>query len=115
MSRHRALERLQAHSRAQIPRAAVKWLAAARAPLEKLTKAALNGAVTDAEFRAMVERFSKELPGLLEKMDHEALAEPLEQAMGAAMANGLAERQKILRQKTAFRPQNRKKSLNHRP
>ena len=85
-------EKLMAATRAKIPEAAVKWLAAARSPLEKLTMAALSGEVTDEEFRAMVKKFSKSLPGLLPKMDHAAIADLMEQGMGAAMANGIAAR-----------------------
>ena len=35
MNRFRELEKLQAATRAELPRVAVAWLAAARAPLEK--------------------------------------------------------------------------------
>ena len=92
MNRYRELEKLQAATRAELPRVAVAWLAAARKPLEKLTMAALNPAITDAEFETMVEKFSKSLPGLMQTLDHDALAELMENSMGAAMANGIVQR-----------------------
>ena len=93
MNRYRELEKLQAATRAELPRAAVAWLAAARTPLETLTMAALNPSITDADFLAMVEKFSAALPGLMEKMDHSAIATLMENAMGASMANGIAQRE----------------------
>lgn len=92
MKRFSTLAKLQAATRAAIPGAAVAWLAALRQPLEKLTMAAMDPALTDAEFSAMVETFSASLPGLLEAMDHDALAKLMEDGMGAAMANGIAAR-----------------------
>lgn len=92
MNRFRDLEKLQAATRAELPRAAVAWLAAARTPLEVLTMAAMDPAITDADFRAMVEEFAAALPGLMEKMDHSAIAGLMENAMGASMANGIAQR-----------------------
>lgn len=83
---------------------AVKWLAAARTPLEKLTMAALNAEVSDAEFVAMVEAFSKSLPKLLEKMDHGPCQKLMEESMGAAMANGVAARMETLPVKKAKLP-----------
>lgn len=92
MKRYRDLEKLQATVRAEIPTVAIDWLAAVRKEMEKLTKAALSGDVSDAEFRGLVEETSKRLPKLLKKMDHDALAKLMETSMGAAMANGLAAR-----------------------
>jgi hypothetical protein len=93
MNRFRQLETLQAATRGRIPGVAVSWLAAARAPLEKLTTAALDPAITDAEFLALVKSFSESLPSLLDTMDHESLASLMEESMGAAMANGISQRQ----------------------
>lgn len=101
--RYRDLERLQAAARKQIPAAALAWLAAARAPLEELTTAALSGQVSDADFREMVERFAAKLPELFDQLDHNALATLMETTMGAAMANGIAERHKTSRLKTQDR------------
>jgi hypothetical protein len=91
-ARHKTGEKLMAATRAEIPRAAVKWLAAVREPLEILTMAAVSPDVSDDQFVELVEAFSESLPGLLGKMDHEALAELMEGSMGAAMANGLTAR-----------------------
>jgi hypothetical protein len=88
-ARHKTGEKLMAATRAEIPRAAVKWLAAVREPLEILTMAAVSPDVSDEQFAELVEAFSESLPGLLGKMDHAALAELMEGSMGAAMANGL--------------------------
>ena len=81
-----------AASREKIPKVAVRWLEAVRLPLETLTMAALSPEVSDDTFLQMVEDFSASLPGLLETMDHSALAGLIEGSMGAAMANGMVAR-----------------------
>lgn len=70
----------------------MRWLEAVRLPLETLTMAALSPEVSDDIFLQMVEDFSASLPGLLETMDHSALAGLIEGSMGAAMANGMVAR-----------------------
>ena len=92
-TRFRDAEKLAATVREELPSVAIVWLAAVRQEMEKLTQAALSGEVSDAEFRALVEATSQRLPELLEEMDHDALAELMEEGMGAAMGNGLAARQ----------------------
>jgi hypothetical protein len=92
MKRYRDLEKLQETVRADIPAVAISWLAAVRKEMEQLTKAALSGEVSDEEFRALVEKTSKRLPELLDEMNHEALADLMESGMGAAAANGIAQR-----------------------
>lgn len=92
MNRFRQFEKLSEQVRAQLPGVAVPWLAAVRGPLEALTTAALDPGVTDPEFRAMVEEFAARLPELLDEMEHDALGNLLEGAMGAAAANGLTAR-----------------------
>ena len=62
--------------------------------------AAVDGKVSDAEFLKLVEAFSASLPQMMDEMDHEALAKLMEESMGAAMGNGLAERRKTSRRKT---------------
>ena len=86
-------EKLMAASREQILNVAERWLEAVRLPLETLTMAALSPDVSDDDFLQMVEDFPASLPGLLETMDHSALAEVMEGSMGAAMANGMVARQ----------------------
>lgn len=92
MKRYRDLEKLQATTRAELPRVAMLWLAAVRGPLEALTTAAMNPELTDAEFIKLVADFSEGLPELLKTIDHSALAELMENSMGAAMGNGIAVR-----------------------
>jgi hypothetical protein len=92
MDRFKQTERLAAATRGEIPKVAVRWLAAARDPLERLTMAALDPDLTDEAFLALVEKFSNSLPGLLDTMDHAALANLMEEGMGAGMANGIASR-----------------------
>ena len=103
MKRYRDLEKLQANVRAEIPKVAVSWLAVVRKEMEKLTKAALSGEVSDEEFRRMVEKTSKRLPELLGEMDHDALADLMEKAQGASMANGIAARVEDFRKATTKR------------
>jgi hypothetical protein len=90
--RYRTLEKLQEKARQEIPAVAVDWLAAARREMERLTMAALSGKVTDEEFANMVRKSSAKLPQLLDKLNHEALAKPMEDTMGASAANGIAAR-----------------------
>lgn len=104
MNRFQTAEKLMAATRAQIPRAAVRWCAAVRQPLEILTMAALSPDVSDEQFTELVEAFSESLPGLMESMDHAALAELMEAGMGAAMANGLTARDQVQEEKRAKLP-----------
>lgn len=92
MSRFRDAEELAGTVRTDLPTVALAWLANVRKEMEKLTMAALNGEVSDAEFRALVEATSKRLPEMLDEMDTTALENLMEGAMGAAMANGIAQR-----------------------
>jgi surfactin synthase thioesterase subunit len=92
MNRFRPLESLQAATRARIPRVSIAWLAAARAPIEALTTAALDPAVSDSEFLRRVQDFADSLPSLMDSIDHDALAALMEESMGAAAANGIAAR-----------------------
>lgn len=92
MNRFQEAEALAATVRAELPRVAVQWLAAARPPLEKLTRAALDPELSDADFLALVEDFSRSLPTLFDQLDHATLATHMENSMGAAMANGLSSR-----------------------
>jgi hypothetical protein len=99
MNRFQQAERLAAATREEIPKVAVRWLAAARAPLEKLTVAALDPDLTDEAFLQLVDGFSKSLPGLLDEMDHDALATLMEHGMGAGMANGISQRSAVSSQR----------------
>lgn len=92
MDRFKQAEKLAAATREEIPKVAVQWLAAARAPLEKLTMAAMDPDLSDEEFLTLVKDFSDSLPGLLDEMDHDALAKLMEHGMGAGMANGISQR-----------------------
>ena len=92
MNRFHETDTLAATVRAEIPRMAVRWLAAARDPLEILTTAALDPATSDAEFMNQVDAFMKKLPELMDTLDHDALGELMAGGMGAAMANGIAGR-----------------------
>jgi len=96
MSRFQQYEAIAADARDLLPRTSLAWLAAVRAPLEELTLAALDPEVSDAAFRERVEAFAQRLPELFGELEHDALAELLESAMGAAMANGIAERYQSL-------------------
>jgi hypothetical protein len=92
MNRHKQAEALASTVRAEIPRVAVQWLAAARAPLEKLTTAALDPNLSDEDLLSQIDAFIKKLPELMDELDHDALAKLMENGMGAAMGNGIAKR-----------------------
>jgi hypothetical protein len=106
MNRFQDAEELAATVRAEIPSVSVAWLAALRAPLEELTMAAVNGVVSDAEFLNQVDAFIKKLPELMETMDHDALGNLLEEGMGAAMGNGIAQRTSNVERRTSNEPAN---------
>jgi hypothetical protein len=93
-TRFRDAEKLAATVRDGLAPVAIEWLVAIREEMEKLTRAALAGDITEEDFRAMVADTSARMPALLEQMDHQALATHLEGAMGAAMGNGIAARAK---------------------
>lgn len=93
--RFKDAEKLAAATREKIPGAAVLWLAALRKPLEKLTMAAVDPDLSDEDFRALVEKFAKDLPRLMDELDHDELAKLMEDGMGAAMANGISQRSAV--------------------
>ncbi len=94
MNRFRNIEDQQAAARAELPSVAIQWLAALRSPLEQLTMAAVNGEISDAEFHALVEKFTTDLPALMDSLDHDALASHMENNMSEAMINGILQRVK---------------------
>lgn len=100
-TRFRDAEKLAATVREELPSVAIVWLAAVRKEMEKLTKAALSGEVSDTEFRALVEKTSKRLPALLKEMDHDALGKLMEAGMGAAIANGIEHRTSDFERRTS--------------
>jgi hypothetical protein len=100
-NRFKDAETLAAATREEIPKVAVQWLAALRAPLERLTMAAMNPDLTDAEFMALAKGFSESLPGLLDEMDHDSLAKLMEHGMGAGMANGIDRRTSDFERRTS--------------
>lgn len=65
-----------------------RWLGPIKPIFKKLVVMARDSQVSDEEFRSALEKSSNLLPELFGHMDHLALANALEKAMGAAMING---------------------------
>jgi phage gp29-like protein len=65
-----------------------KWLGAVKPFFRHLVEAARSENLTDAQFIAVLERAQKQMPELFTQLNHQALADTLEAAMGAACVNG---------------------------
>jgi len=65
-----------------------KWLAGVKPLFVSLVEAAQNEQLSDAEFARVLERARAQLPELFNQLDHDAIANALEGALGAAVVNG---------------------------
>jgi len=65
-----------------------KWLGGIKPFFRELFAKAKDATLSDAEFVRLVDQARAEMPELFAKMNHDALAEALEAAMGAACVNG---------------------------
>lgn len=65
-----------------------KWLGNVRPYFEELVRAAKDQAVSDADFQRLVEQAAAKMPELFDQMDHGAVQDALEAAMGSAVVNG---------------------------
>lgn len=65
-----------------------KWLAGVKPFFLDLVNKAQNEEVTDEQFIHALARAQRELPELFNRLDHDAVADALEAAMGAAAVNG---------------------------
>lgn len=68
-----------------------RWLGGVTPFFRELVAKAQDGDVSDEEFVAALERAQKKFPELRSSLDSRALAEALENAMGAAVVNGAVE------------------------
>lgn len=91
-ARYRALERLQQSTRATLPELVPAWNAPVREALEDLTTASLDPDLSDEDFEALVADTRENLHRLMDEIDHSALADLMEESMGASAANGIAAR-----------------------
>lgn len=69
-----------------------EWLAPARPAFAKVLMAAQDPNKSDKEVIEAMEELSKSMPELFDSINHDALANALEEAMGSAAANGAFER-----------------------
>ena len=65
-----------------------RWLGGVKPFFARLVELAKDGTVSDQEFISAIEAARREMPELFDKLDHKALADALEAAMGAAAVNG---------------------------
>lgn len=68
-----------------------KWLGGVKPFFVSLVQAAQNDQLSDAEFVRVIERARAHLPELFNRLDHDAVANALEAALGAAVVNGAIE------------------------
>lgn len=88
------VERITWQAVAESIGARTRWLEPLAAEMDRLIEAASGDKLSDAELIAFLESARRKLPDLFGKMDHAALAESLEAAMGAAAVEGLKARLK---------------------
>lgn len=65
-----------------------RWLGGVKPFFARLVKLAQDDRISDADFVQALEAAQREIPELFDKLDHEALATAMENAMGAACVNG---------------------------
>jgi phage gp29-like protein len=65
-----------------------KWLGGVKPFFVQLVQAAQNDQLSDAEFVRVLERARSQMPELFGRLDHDAVAQALESALGAAVVNG---------------------------
>lgn len=87
--RHRQTERLAAAARARLPAITPAWLAPLRAEIERLTRAASQGTLSDAQLLRRIQALHDRAPRLLSRLDPAPLADLLEATMAAALLNGI--------------------------
>lgn len=83
-----ATERLIENTLEELTGVQAKWLAGVKPFFRRLIAAAQDGSVSDEDFVRTVEAAHAQFPELFRELDHDALAEALEAAMGAAVVNG---------------------------
>lgn len=83
-----ATEQLIDHVMESLTGIQAKWLAGVRPFFEDLIRAAQDETVSDADFEKLLAKASAQMPELFDKLDHAAIQDALEGAMGAAVVNG---------------------------
>lgn len=94
------IDHLQHRVRQQLSAVLDNWLASARTELEKLTRAAADGTVSDEDFLRILKDFASDPLRLVKLMNPSALASALEDAMGTAMAVGKTDVERQYRKTT---------------
>lgn len=74
-----------------VPEAGAEWLRPVAPVFERLVEMAKDGGVTDDALVDAIHRAALEAPELFGRLDTDALARALEQAMGPAVLNGALE------------------------
>lgn len=86
----RATEKLIDHALEDLTGVEARWLGDVKPFFRELIIKAQSADVSDAEFVRFLEQASKKMPELFGRLDHEAVAGALENAMSAALVNGAA-------------------------
>lgn len=85
---------LAAHVLQDISGVSSEWLGNAVPVVERLLQAAESQTLTDEDFISAVEQIANTMPTLFDRLNWHALAEAMEKAQGAAMANGIVARER---------------------
>lgn len=91
---HSRIERIAYQAIAESVGARTRWLEPVAKEMDRIIAAAADNRMTDAELIAFLEAARRKLPELFGRMDHTALAQSLEAAMGAATVAGVQDRLK---------------------
>lgn len=87
-----AIESLVTGAVASVAGVRPRWLAPVQAELDRLIAGVKSGQMSDQELRKFLESAARNLPDLFAQMDHRALGDALEDAMGKAVVTGLADK-----------------------
>lgn len=77
---------------AHVAKARQRWLEPLQEEMDRLIAAARDGKLDDAELTAFLSAAAQNLPDLFARLNHDALANALEDVMGAAAATGMRKR-----------------------
>ncbi|ODU24835.1 MAG: hypothetical protein ABS95_01400 [Verrucomicrobia bacterium SCN 57-15] len=83
-----ATDQLIDHTLENLTGVSARWLGGVKPFFARLINAARDESISDTDFVATIEAAQKQFPELFAKLDHKALADALEAAMGAACVNG---------------------------
>lgn len=84
-----ATEQVIEHALENLTGVQARWLGALKPFFRELMAKAADGTVSDADFIRALEQARRQMPELFTRLNHDALADALEAAMGAGAVNGI--------------------------